>query len=214
VTNPTDVQVIQDLGSENDSLVLTLGRQLGRKTPKTQVRRRPGPGNMMLSYIPWALVARRMNELFGPAWSFEYLGPPIDKNGEIIVGVRIKTPLGIQEAYGGSKYLASNPNASYSDALGGAGSKALRRACARLGIGLDLYAEDEEVRDEDPAIVEARAAFKAHRNRRGMSEKDVLFRLGDAHDRDYKSITEVVQFVMEDQGCSEVDAIWNMIETL
>ena len=193
-----------------------LGRVLGRSTPKSQRRTRPGPSGVKLTYIPWALVAKRMNEVFGPAWSLEYIGEPKIQGGEVIVGVRIRTPLGVQEAYGGSRFMPNNPNASYADALGGAGSKALRRACARLGIGLDLYATDEEVRDEDPDVLEARNALKATIHHKRLTDRQALDHLQEMYDDElvFKTFGDAVLHVMNERNKDEVDAIWELVETL
>src|SRR3990167_7700271 len=124
---------------------------LGKKTPKTAIYKRPGPGGMSLSYVPWAWVARRMNEAFGSNWSLRYIADPKIQGGEVLVMVEVATPEGSQQAYGSHKYQQSNPNASYGDALQSATSKALRRACARWGVALDLYLGADDDLPEDAA---------------------------------------------------------------
>ena len=124
---------------------------LKKKTPKEAIYERPGPFGKPLAYVPWAWVARRLNEAFGPAWSFKYLCEPKIDGGEVLVLVELSTPLGIQQAYGSHKYQLSNPNASYGDAIQSAASKALRRAASRWGVGLDLYLSLEEDATEEEA---------------------------------------------------------------
>jgi len=125
---------------------------LKRKTPKTAIYTRPGPYGRDLAYVPWAYVARQMNEAFGSNWSLKYIADPKMQGGEVLVMVEVSTPDGSQQAYGSHKYQQSNANASYGDALQSATSKALRRACARWGIALDLYLGDTE--DETDAVRE------------------------------------------------------------
>src|SRR3972149_66243 len=122
---------------------------LRRKTPKTAIYTRPGPYGRDLAYVPWAYVARQMNEAFGSSWTLRYIADPKLQGGEVLVMVEVSTPEGSQQSYGSHKYQQSNPNASYGDALQSATSKALRRACARWGVALDLYlgADEEESAD-------------------------------------------------------------------
>src|SRR3990167_3167523 len=149
-----------------------------KPTPKKERKTRAGPGGMRLTYAPWSYVADRLNEVFGPNWSFESTVEPKMQNGEVIVGIRLMTPLGHQDAFGGHKYQPSNPNASYADALQSAMSKALRRAAARWGIALDLYRGDEETRDEDEDVVAARVAMESALNTFGIARADALAILG------------------------------------
>jgi len=131
---------------------------LKKKTPKAAIYTRPGPYGRDLAYVPWAYVARQMNEAFGSSWTLRYIADPKMQGGEVLVMIEISTPDGSQQAYGSHKYQQSNPNASYGDALQSATSKALRRACARWGIALDLYLNDtddetDEVREMHQYVV-------------------------------------------------------------
>lgn len=135
-----------------------------RKTPKTAIYTRPGPFGKPLAYVPWAWVAQQLNEAFGPAWSFKYISDPKMDGGEVLVMIELSTPLGVQQAFGSHRYQATNPNASYGDALQSAASKALRRAASRWGIGLDLYLGGEE---EEELLVEDTEAFEKLYNGKG-----------------------------------------------
>lgn len=126
------------------------GETLGKRTPAEAIYERPGPFGKPLAYVPWAWVARRLNEAFGPAWSFKYLSDPKIEGGEVMVMVELSTPLGVQQAFGSHRYQTNNPNASYGDAIQSAASKALRRAASRWGVGLDLYLSlEEDVTEEE-----------------------------------------------------------------
>jgi len=180
-------------------------RELRKPTPKKERRTRAGPGGMRLTYAPWSYVADRLNEVFGPNWSFESIVEPKMHDGQVIVGVRLITPLGHQDAYGGHKYLANNPNASYADALQSAMSKALRRAAARWGIALDLYRGDEETRDEDEDVVAARVALESTLKTFNIARSDALAALGA------KTFGEAVMKFMEQDERDEPRAIWECI---
>ena len=183
-------------------------KELRKPTPKKERRTRAGPGGMKLTYAPWSYVADRLNEVFGPNWSFESIVEPKMHDGQVIVGVRLITPLGHQDAYGGHKYLPNNPNASYADALQSAMSKALRRAAARWGIALDLYRGDEETRDEDEDIVAARVALESAVKTFQIAKPDALAALGAS------SYGEAVARFMTDPGVDEPAAIWRCIQIL
>ena len=144
---------------------------LGKKTPKAAIYKRPGPGGMSLSYVPWAWVARRMNEAFGSNWSLRYIADPKIQGGEVLVMVEVSTPEGSQQAYGSHKYQQSNPNASYGDALQSATSKALRRACARWGVALDLYLGADE--EESVDITELRQVVLSSAKELGKNETGI-----------------------------------------
>ena len=183
-------------------------RELRKATPKKERRTRAGPGGMKLTYAPWSYVADRLNEVFGPNWSFESLVEPKMHDGQVIVGVRLITPLGHQDAYGGHRYLPNNPNASYADALQSAMSKALRRAAARWGIALDLYRGDEETRDEDEDVVAARVALESALKTFNIARSDALAALRA------KTFGEAVMKFMEQDERDEPRAIWECIVRL
>jgi len=181
-------------------------RELRKATPKKERRTRAGPGGMKLTYAPWSYVADRLNEVFGPNWSFESIVEPKMQNGEVIVGIRLLTPLGHQDAFGGHRYQSNNPNASYADALQSAMSKALRRAAARWGVALDLYRSDEETRDEDEDVVAARVALESALKTFNIARSDALAALGA------KTFGEAVMKFMEDRD--EPNAIWQCIQVI
>src|SRR3990167_6643536 len=183
-------------------------KELRKPTPKKERKTRAGPGGIRLTYAPWSYVADRLNEVFGPNWSFESIVEPKMQNGEVIVGIRLATPLGHQDAFGGHKYQPNNPNASYADALQSAMSKALRRAAARWGIALDLYRSDEETRDEDGDVVAARVALESALKTFGIAKADALATLGT------KTFGEAVMKAMDQDECDEPTAIWHCIQLI
>lgn len=149
---------------------LTISRviqdKLGRNTPTEYVRKRKGGGGKTFSYVPWGYVARVLNEVFGPTWSLTYdpekdvkhmalpplparepsgttPGRPQTPREEVMVTVTLTTPFGTQTATASHTYFPDNDAILYGDVIQSAVSKALRRAAARLGVGLDLYLQDD-----------------------------------------------------------------------
>ena len=144
---------------------------LTARTPASAIYERPGPRYMRLRYVPWSWVAGRMNKAFGSKWSFRFLGDPQMQEQEILVKVEVRTEDGVQEAYGSHKYQKNNPNASYGDAVQSAASKALRRACSRWGVGLDMYNDIGD--DIDPAVAEMKPAILESAKKMGVSAAEL-----------------------------------------
>lgn len=191
---------------------------LRKKFPAKLIKKRPGPGGKMFRYVAWADVAERMNEAFSiSGWSFTYLAAPKLEGNEVIVGVRLATPVGTFDAYGGHKVLANNPNASYADAVQAATSKALRRAAARLGVGLHLYQNDEEEREAEPSILNAHAAVQSIMELKGLTTKAVAEQLEEHLGYQGNKISrmgEIVGHVMRKGGTSEEEACWIIIDSI
>lgn len=139
--------------------------KLSRAFPKNKVKKREGPKGIMLDYITWADIAARMNEVFPAMWSMEIIdekGIPLDgTKEEIVVKVKVSTPLGTQEAYGSGVFDKNNRNDKYSDALQKATHQAFKRAVAPWGPGLNLYSKDDEGENEDFDAM-AKVALKSY----------------------------------------------------
>lgn len=169
---------------EDDTPVSLVGdegrlvKNLLRKTPPALISKREGPGGMMLSYVSWAVVARRLTEAFG-VWSFQMMGNPVEiempptKKGqarkEVMVTMCITTPSipgWSVEGTGSAVYFPETEQA-YSDVIQSAESYALRRIAARIGPGQDLYAQTEEPQ-KDPELEDAIKEWKAELNSQGL----------------------------------------------
>ena len=148
-------EVVQYNGAGYAIIAKEASEVLAKPTPKDKIYTRPGPFGMPLAYVPWSWVAQQLNKAFGTAWSFRFIAEPQVKGDELVVMVELQTPLGIQQAFGSHLYQPNNKNAKYGDALQSAASKALRRAAARWGAGLDLYqgveVEDETLSEDEQA---------------------------------------------------------------
>ena len=101
---------------------------------------------------------------------------------ELLIKLRLSTPWGKQETYGSHIYFPNNPEQTKADALQAARSQALKRCASNWGIGLDLYDDgvgedpDEEApkNNDDPAIPDARAAWRSAVLQAGLVEDLVL----------------------------------------
>jgi hypothetical protein len=153
-------------------------KKLSVKVPKNMTWTRAGPGGRQLTYIPWAYCCRVLNDTFGPDWSHTYsradieeceLEPipakparpgkpatPAVRRIEMAVTATLITPWGRHTATAGHLYYPSNGEQLKADAIQSAASKALTRAAARIGIGLDLRLHDRE--EDDLPAAQAAAA--------------------------------------------------------
>ena len=169
----------------------------------------------MLDYIPWSYAAERLNEAFPAMWSFEYVGEPKIVNEQVIVKVRLTTPLGTQEAWGAHAYEpGKNRNANIGDSTQSAGHKALRRAASHWGIGLDLYGSEEDTIEVDSEVLNARAAFKSAVYVLNLSMEQVLGTVSEQYDQTFTKISEAVDLIVEMEQVDEVVGIWRIINIL
>ena len=139
-----------------------------QRTPKSEIKVRPGRGGMQFSYVEHGYVTERLNLVFGFNWDFEI----VDKqmlDDEVIVEARltVRTPGGqtiVKTQFGGAeiKRHASGAKSgrplSIADDYKAAASDALKKCASLLGIGLDLYGRDrvDEVSENPHAPVDSR----------------------------------------------------------
>src|SRR3990167_2285253 len=200
-------------------------RVLGRKTPKSAIKTRPGPGGKSFSYVPWAYVANLLNKVFGPAWSIEFIGvpdriplPPIKKAGkpdvervEVMVTIRLRTPWGVQEAPASHTYYPSNAEQLYGDVVQSARSKALRRAAANWGVALDLYFEEDPASiEEDVELAEAKMAWKSALARHEMTPGTAAALIG----RHFEDTSLSLDDCLAATGQDGAEAWWTVIDIL
>src|SRR5687768_7292841 len=123
-----------------------------QRTPKSEIKVRPGRGGMQFSYVEHGYVTERLNLVFGFNWDFEV----VDKqmlDDEVIVEARltVRTPGGqtiVKTQFGGAEIKRHNSGTktgrplSIADDYKAAASDALKKCASLLGIGLDLYGRD------------------------------------------------------------------------
>lgn len=173
-------------------------RVLTKPTPQDYIQRRDGPVNprtgqrMKLAYVQWGYCVKVLNLAFDGNWSHEVVevqdrplpdvpgrkaqgrNPASDPKARIEVMVRIKltTPFGTHEAVAGHTYYPASPDGLYADAYQSAKSKALTRAAAYMGIGLDLKLREPEVEvlEMPDEAADALAAWRFACGKHGLSE--------------------------------------------
>lgn len=227
MTESTDLVVAAPLNISLD-VAQNIKRKLGQKTPKQYRYTRPGPFDARtgqakkLTYSPWGYTARVLNQTFGPAWSFTYEEsdikriplPPLPARApkgrqpgrdevlreEVMVTVTLTTPFGKHVATASHTYYPSNAEILFGDVVQSAASKALRRAGARIGIGLDLYLNDDTEALEEPDGADDRAVWKAACAKHGLLETAAVALLSDTLTGDQTSLRTLPDLMMAVDG--------------
>jgi hypothetical protein len=129
-----------------------------QRTPRSEIKVRPGRGGLQFSYVEHGYVTERLNLVFGFNWDFEVVDKQMLED-EVIVEARltVRTPGGqtiVKTQFGGAEIKRHNSGAkngrplSIADDYKAAASDALKKCASLLGIGLDLYGRDR-VDDEE-----------------------------------------------------------------
>lgn len=183
-------------------------KKLRRKTPPKLLKKRPGPidrrtgKRVMFTYAPWAYSALSMIDAFNGNYSTEVLDEkevklsPTQKGGEryeLIVKVRVSTPLGSHEAYGGNIYYPDNAEQGKADALQAARSKAFRRAVAMFGPGLDLYFEEDAVTEDASPVEDNKAVWRAACAKIGLTEGNAIAMISEYKTGDQNTLTTLAE---------------------
>lgn len=119
-------------------------RDLNKRVPDKVLKTRNDEG-VMLKYIPW-YHANRMLSFYAPGWSGEVRSIVFASDSSTVSVVYRVTIRGSDgEAWRESSGTASLADTQYGDPVQKAEGMAFRRACARFGLGLYLYHEDEDL---------------------------------------------------------------------
>lgn len=116
-----------------------------QKTPPQFIKKRPGPGGVMLSYVEVGFVINTLNQVFGWDWDFRILDQQIGNRQVWVRGelaVRLKGHTIIKGQYGGSEIKfnrTSGEPVSIADDLKAAASDCLKKCASLLGIAGDVY---------------------------------------------------------------------------
>jgi hypothetical protein len=121
---------------------------LNQPFSREEVREREGHRGQRLAYIDVAAVIRRLNEAFEHMWSFEVIEHHV-RDGEVIVLGKLTAGGIVKSAFGGTSVTVDRVGdvVSIADDLKAASSDALKKAASMLGIALDLYGGQREVRE-------------------------------------------------------------------
>lgn len=131
-----------------------------RKVPKAYIRTRKGPGGITLDYVSHGHVNEVLLQAFGPhGFNWEVLEATVLEDGSTIARGRL-TVFGQWIVYNGQPIkgpdtiiteLGSIPADTmikpYAFKMASAASRALVRAVARLGYGLEFYLKEERAMD-------------------------------------------------------------------
>ena len=154
-----------------------------QRTPKSEIKVRPGRGGLQFSYVEHGYVTERLNLVFGFNWDFEVVDKQMLED-EVIVEAKltVRTPGGqtiVKTQFGGAEIKRHNSGAksgrplSIADDYKAAASDALKKCASLLGIGLDLYGRDrvDEADDNGNATARSKAQEPARldQNAPGMA---------------------------------------------
>jgi hypothetical protein len=120
---------------------------LTRALPKDKIQTRPGKGGLEFSYITPDFVIDTLNEAFGGEWNTRIVSHDVFADNVAVVGLELSVPTT------DGKYVAKQQFGSceitrgldVGSAFKGAASDALKKCATLLGLGLELY------KDEEPA---------------------------------------------------------------
>lgn len=117
-------------------------RDMNKRVPDKVLKTRNDEG-VVLKYIPW-YHANRILSFYAPGWSGEVRNIVFSADGSTVSVVYRVTIRGSDgECWRESSGTASMADTSYGDPVQKAEGMAFRRACARFGLGLYLYHEDQ-----------------------------------------------------------------------
>ncbi|KAF3331917.1 hypothetical protein FCM35_KLT03323 [Carex littledalei] len=117
-------------------------KKLNMKIPDSLICTYVEKNGLSLSYVPWHTLNRLLN-LHVPEWSGEVRSIVYSPEGnKVSVVYRVTLHGTDSEIYREATGTSSVDDTSFGDPVQKAEAMAFRRACARLGLGLQLYPED------------------------------------------------------------------------
>jgi hypothetical protein len=115
-------------------------------------RSRKGSHGKELKYVEIVHYVRRLNEATGGDWSFEIIEHKV-LEAEVVVLGKLTVGTVAKESFGGSSITTSRDTGkalSLADDLKGAAADSLKKCASMLGIGLELYADDDDGAEPTP----------------------------------------------------------------
>jgi hypothetical protein len=120
-----------------------------QRTPRSEIKTRPGKGGGTWSYVEVGYVIDTLNKVFGFLWDFDVVDKWRDGNEVIVLGkLTVVTPNGREvskKQFGGADVKMRQDSkgvVSISNDYKAAGSDALKKCASLLGIALDLYGRE------------------------------------------------------------------------
>ena len=127
-----------------------------RPLPKDKIQTRPGKAGMEFYYITPDFVIDTLNEAFGSEWSTRIVSHAVFGENVAVVGLELAVPT-IEGRYVVKQQFGSceiTRGLDVGSAFKGAASDALKKCATLLGLGLELY------KDEEPAATPAAPQFR------------------------------------------------------
>jgi hypothetical protein len=130
----------EELDAKNESTELRsirdIVKDLSKPVAKRHLRTRK-QGGKELTYISWYDAVKYLDH-YAPGWCYEVRR--IDSiGGKLILTIRLSIPCLEGVVFREATGQEDEDVESYGDSSSNAESMALRRACAKFGLGLDLY---------------------------------------------------------------------------
>ena len=111
-------------------------KDLSKPLAKRHLRSRK-QGGKDIKFISWHDAIKYLDH-YAPGWNYEVRNIQ-NIAGKLILTVRLSVPCAEGMVYREATGIEDEDLESYGDPSSNAESKALRRACAKFGLGLDLY---------------------------------------------------------------------------
>lgn len=121
---------------------------LTQKTPAKFVKRRPGPGGVVLDYVEIGYVVNVLNQAFGWDWDFRIIEQQIGNKQVWVRGeltVRLQGQAITKSQYGGADIRfnrATGESISIADDLKAAASDCIKKCASLFQIASDIYLRD------------------------------------------------------------------------
>lgn len=131
---------IEELDSKNESTELRsirdIVKDLTKPVAKRHLRTRK-QGGKELTYIAWHDAVKYLDH-YAPGWCYEVRSMN-SVGGKLILTIRLSIPCAEGVVYREATGQEDENTDSWGDSSSNAESMALRRACAKFGLGLELY---------------------------------------------------------------------------
>lgn len=137
--------------SSNSILEVNQLQFILKKTPKSQIKKRPAKGGGTWEYVSVSYVQKCLNIMFGWNWDFEVLSEQVylDQREVVVKGkLTCRTENGtiIKTQYGNKDIIFKKESKiplSIGNDLKAAASDALKKCASLLGIAQDVYAKED-----------------------------------------------------------------------
>ncbi len=124
-----------------------------RPLDKDQIKQRQGPAGMMFKYITTDVVIGLLNEAFVYNWNTRIVSSAIH-DGTAVVGLELSVPDADGQWIAKQQFGSCNITKGMGpgEAFKGAASDAIKKCATLLGIGLELYQDDDAATKPGPRL--------------------------------------------------------------